>query len=299
MGLANDFDVIIARDFVEWRTSAAPPVSPAGFARLYFDGTTLLASENGGAYGSVGGGGGASLSATLAIGNTTGANDIVVSTGQEVIGAVELGLTTTGGGLTSGVLTVSTGNATGTNSIAGDIEINGGDASGTGSTAGSINLRPGDGETAGWFQVFGGSASPGSGQDGGGFFMEAGAGDGVGQGGSITLLAGQPGAGGIGGDVSLSASGGIGQGGSIFLTAGSTNAGGTCGNVEIAVDDSGGTTPGTVALCTTTTQRLRFYGNTAGTAQQTVTGSRGGNAALADFLTKLATLGLIVDGTSA
>jgi hypothetical protein len=34
-------------------------------------------------------------------------------------------------------------------------------------------------------------------------------------------------------------------------------------------------------------------------AQQTVTGSRGGNAALADLITKLATLGAIVDGTSA
>jgi hypothetical protein len=40
-----------------------------------------------------------------------------------------------------------------------------------------------------------------------------------------------------------------------------------------------------------------FY-TTAGAAQQTVTGSRGGNAALADLLTKLATLGLIVDSTS-
>lgn len=43
---------------------------------------------------------------------------------------------------------------------------------------------------------------------------------------------------------------------------------------------------------------IGFY-TTAGTAQQTVTGSRGGNAALADLLTKLATLGLIVDGTTA
>jgi len=41
-----------------------------------------------------------------------------------------------------------------------------------------------------------------------------------------------------------------------------------------------------------------FYG-AAPVGQQTVTGSRGGNAALADLLTKLATLGLIVDGSSA
>lgn len=47
-----------------------------------------------------------------------------------------------------------------------------------------------------------------------------------------------------------------------------------------------------------TAPMLGFYG-TAAVAQQTVTGSRGGNAALADLLTKLATLGLIIDGSSA
>lgn len=43
---------------------------------------------------------------------------------------------------------------------------------------------------------------------------------------------------------------------------------------------------------------LGFHGSAA-VAKQTVTGSRGGNAALADLLTKLATLGLITDSTSA
>lgn len=47
-----------------------------------------------------------------------------------------------------------------------------------------------------------------------------------------------------------------------------------------------------------TAPMLGFYASAA-VAQQTVTGSRGANAALADLLTKLATLGLIVDGTSA
>ena len=40
-----------------------------------------------------------------------------------------------------------------------------------------------------------------------------------------------------------------------------------------------------------------FYGK-AQTAKPTVTGSRGSNAALADLLTKLATLGLITNSTS-
>jgi hypothetical protein len=54
----------------------------------------------------------------------------------------------------------------------------------------------------------------------------------------------------------------------------------------------------------TVTQAFRHTGNALGfynsatTAKQTVTGSRGGNAALADLLTKLATLGLITDSTS-
>lgn len=43
---------------------------------------------------------------------------------------------------------------------------------------------------------------------------------------------------------------------------------------------------------------LGFYGSNA-VAKQAVTGSRGGNAALADLLTKLATLGLITDSSSA
>jgi len=46
-----------------------------------------------------------------------------------------------------------------------------------------------------------------------------------------------------------------------------------------------------------TGNKLGFHG-AASVAQQTVTGSRGGNAALASLITKLATLGLIVDGTT-
>jgi len=46
------------------------------------------------------------------------------------------------------------------------------------------------------------------------------------------------------------------------------------------------------------TQAIGFFGH-ATAAQQTPTGSRGGNAALASLLTALAASGLIVDGTSA
>lgn len=47
-----------------------------------------------------------------------------------------------------------------------------------------------------------------------------------------------------------------------------------------------------------TANALGFHGATP-VAKQTVTGSRGGNAALADLLSKLATVGLITDGSSA
>lgn len=43
---------------------------------------------------------------------------------------------------------------------------------------------------------------------------------------------------------------------------------------------------------------IGFFGTT-GVAKPTITGSRGGNAALADLLTKLATFGLVTDGTTA
>lgn len=73
------------------------------------------------------------------------------------------------------------------------------------------------------------------------------------------------------------------------------------GNTTVAgtLDVTGTTTlKGTAVICDGTGDTLKFYGGT-GATQQTVTGSRGGNAALADLLTKLATLGIIVDGTSA
>lgn len=55
---------------------------------------------------------------------------------------------------------------------------------------------------------------------------------------------------------------------------------------------------GDIRLMSSSSNKLGFHGATP-VAQQTVTGSRGGNAALADLLTKLANLGLIVDSTSA
>lgn len=244
-------------------------------------------------------------------GTTTqgGTGDILITTGgmtgtsnaqTDTTGTISLVCANiTGDNSNGGLIFLTAGNATGANAVAGTINITGGDASGTGSTGGPVNILPGDGATPGQFYVLCGSATSGSGAQGGGISMEAGAGDGAGQGGDIFLYGGQPGASGNGGWIYLAAAGGIGLGGSIDIAAGSASAGNTGGDVILRVDDSGGITIGTVKLATSTTQKLRFYGTAAGTAQQTVTGSRGGNAALADLLTKLATLGLIVDGTTA
>lgn len=107
--------------------------------------------------------------------------------------------------------------------------------------------------------------------------VRAGDGNGTAAGGNLTLRSGNAGSVGDSGDVLID-TGAItsGTAGSILL--GSTNA------VEVVVGRSSGS--------------LGFYG-VAAVAQQTVTGSRGGNVALADLLAKLADLGLIVDGTSA
>ena len=83
----------------------------------------------------------------------------------------------------------------------------------------------------------------------------------------------------IGAAITLS----TGAGSDLNLTAGGT------GNILLnAVGDD----------ITLTSLNLGFYGTTAA-PQPTITGSRAGNAALASLLTELATLGLIIDGSSA
>lgn len=76
MGYSNSLLVNSTRGFAEWLTATpAPSVSPAGRARVYFDGTSLKVSENGGSYVNLtatlqgaytsGGAGGGAVSLTL------------------------------------------------------------------------------------------------------------------------------------------------------------------------------------------------------------------------------------------
>ena len=71
----------------------------------------------------------------------------------------------------------------------------------------------------------------------------------------------------------------------------------SAGVVTIAATAGGVAGSGTIILGTSTNNVLGFYGD-AGTGQPTITGSRGGNAALESLLAALAAFGLIVDSTS-
>lgn len=101
-----------------------------------------------------------------------------------------------------------------------------------------------------------------------------------------------------------------GQGGNILLTggaggnapAGSSN--GTGGDISLypgapGSGAGGAGSRGTIRLGSSTTDRIAFFGSGTGYPKQNVSGSRGGNAALANFLTALHNLGLINDITGA
>jgi hypothetical protein len=149
-------------------------------------------------------------------------------------------------------------------------------------------------------QITGGSGSAGSGA--GGVSIASGTGGGL-QGSTSIVLSNQTvtiaGAGSellsvdSGGVLFL---GGYNDTGEINLSAG-YNAAGTSGRPIIFATDSG--TVLQIQEETPGTKKIGFFGQSPLSAKPTIGGSRGGNAALADLLTKLAALGLITDGTSA
>ena len=71
---------------------------------------------------------------------------------------------------------------------------------------------------------------------------------------------------------------------------------GSLGGITFSNINAGGHTP--LRMCADTAAKIGFLG-AAASARPVVTGSRGGNAALASLLTALATLGLITDSTTA
>lgn len=100
-----------------------------------------------------------------------------------------------------------------------------------------------------------------------------------------------------GGTLGVSISAATGAGGSVLMY----NSAGTVQGEVVASSTASGismnaSSTGYVRLGTSLNS-LAFFGQ-AGSSRPTVTGSRGGNAALASLLTALATLGLIVDSSS-
>jgi hypothetical protein len=125
-----------------------------------------------------GAGGASSLASTLAVGNTTGGNDLEVSTGDDIVGAAELDLiagagtnaiTIRGGaGTTTGGAARAFGGTGGTG-VGGQVWLQGG-TGGTGDQAGGeVLLRGGTGgntDGAGGDVTIGGGAATGIGADG-------------------------------------------------------------------------------------------------------------------------------------
>lgn len=165
----------------------------------------------------------------------------------------------------SDTLTIQTASATGA-AKAGNIFISGG-TSQTGDSGG-INLTGGTT----------GGGVPGN------IFLQAGISGSTKQGGETDVYAGDNAGGGPGGD--------------LFLSAGSALVSGVGGNVHLSAGS--GTPSGLIFVDSAAkfNDKVGFSGVTP-IARQTVTGSRGGNAALASFLTAMAATGLITDGSTA
>lgn len=260
---------------------ATPGLSPAGQGRIYFDQATnkFVASENGGAYVDLVAAT-ETLAETLAAGNTTGSTDIVVSTGQRIVGAVELSMRGgAGGGLSLGANATdywsidSSGNSSFTTEALGSINLTGGESGLNLSTAavadgsaGGLYFQGGhvtngtpSNAYAGWVDIGAGSCTGGTGE-GGWVSFYAGEGRNA-QGGFMGIYGGSCAAGnGAGGYAELVAGyGGFtgGTGGYLLLRAGSAR-GGTSngGDVTIEAGDSVGGTPGVVNIGTQTASAI-------------------------------------------
>jgi hypothetical protein len=168
----------------------------------------------------------------------------------------------------------------------------------SGGPGGDLQIFGGFGGSATGAGNFGGTGALVHIQSGNGGSASAGA-TAAGKGGDILIQAAQGGIGiavpsGDGGDVTISGgNGGIGagtDGGFVAIEGGTSGAGGTHGIVSV-----GALTTSQVNIGDGTNV-IAFFAGT-GSSQPTIAGSRAGNAALADLLTKLATMGLVVDST--
>jgi len=228
------------------------------------------------------------LAATLAVGNETGGNDVVLSVGDVITAVDDLNIKANSpvGVGSGGLLTIKSGNGGTTSGTAGSLILEAGSAQGAGdnsggtciissgsstggNSAGTMEVAGGDGGTTGFGGDTrlnagdGGSTSGPAGDvkltagdstsgDAGIVELNAGTSSGADPGGTITLNAGAGGAtSGAGGDIALlagSATGASGDAGDITLTAGNSLDTNIGGDVDINAGDSTGGNGGRVLI---------------------------------------------------
>lgn len=266
----TDFEVSAGDGFVLNENASDPFVTAAGKGSLWVRNDSpnvLVFTDDAGTDYTIGGAGVGGLASTLALGNTTGGNDIVLSSG-DLLTTPDVSSTTAGVGLN-----IQPGDALGSGN-GGTVTINGG-SSATGSRAGDVNLRAGEGAVAGTdagrVQLYGGVIrATGTGSQGsitltggesklsstaageilisGGYIVDAAV---DANGGKATFKGGDvlaSGSIGNGGEVYIDGgdggSGG-GTGGAIFITAGAAQTGNHTGaQVSVSAGDASGTNAG-------------------------------------------------------
>jgi hypothetical protein len=181
------------------------------------DGSDLATKDYVDGYGG-GSGTAGTLEETLALGNSTGNNNIVLS------GTGILNTANSVGTVKDFYITAGTSTDGG---FGGDISLTAGDSTGN-STGSSIVIGGGSDEGAGSISIDAGIAGAGSGLSGGNIEFFGGNGDGFLAGGSISFFAGDGGSGGIGGDFNITAGSG-----SSATTHGRVNINTDSGDIEI------------------------------------------------------------------
>jgi hypothetical protein len=233
----------------------------------------------------------------------TGSNTLTIGPAGNNVNSTITTVAPTGSTAT-GILRLLGTNASATNGFGGGITLTTGNGTGT-QRGGNFILTSGTGGVSG----NGGNITmtSGTGRIGGNFTMESGFGSNT-IGGSFTMSGGQGNT--TGGTFRLEGGDGQDNGGAVDIFSGSTFAGAS-GDVTIRSGQGGAGGNGILNLQNGTilakysgggddpvVNQIGFY-QTTPVDKPTVTGSRASGAALQDLLTKLASLGLITDSTSA
>jgi hypothetical protein len=232
---ADGTNVRLGAGFEEFANGASAAVSPAGEGRLrYNNGTSSFqVSINGGAYTDLATGGAESLAATLAVGNTTGGNDIIFSSGDDIQAA--------GDGVAFNIAysAAATASAGGTLSVTAQ-QGNGANAGGGLAASAGAGGATGAGGVA---TVAGGAGGATSGA-GGNARLTGGVATTSGTGGSALVAGGNSPVSGAGGAVSITGGNGTGAaGGNVSIDGGT---GTTKGGINIGTTNTGTITLGNI-----------------------------------------------------